>query len=250
MLNFQYMATIIHIETSTNICSVALSHEGLCLFSKEDRNGPNHARTLAPMVEEALGVADSRGLPPDAVAVSAGPGSYTGLRIGVSTAKGLCYGRNLKLIGVKTLELLCVPILLEEFESSRVQEFEDSDFLLCPMIDARRMEVYTALYDRALNPHSEVEAKIIDESSYQEVLAERPVLFFGNGAAKCKNVIKHKNAHFIEEIVPLARYMLPLADKAMMLGKTEDVAYFEPFYLKEFIAGTSTKINKVIENRE
>ena len=105
------MATIIHIETSTDICSVALSHDGLCLFSKEDRNGPNHARTLAPMVEEALGVADSRSLPPDAVAVSAGPGSYTGLRIGVSTAKGLCYGRNLKLIGVKTLELLCVPIL-------------------------------------------------------------------------------------------------------------------------------------------
>ena len=173
----------------------------------------------------------------------------------MSTAKGLCYGRNLKLIGVSTLELLCVPILLEEFESSkvpefqssRVPEFQSSDFLLCPMIDARRMEVYTALYDRALNPQSEVEAKIIDESSYQEVLAERPVLFFGNGAVKCKDVIKHKNAHFIDEIVPLARYMLPLADKAMMQGKTEDVAYFEPFYLKEFIAGTSTKINKVME---
>ena len=243
------MSTIIHIETSTDICSVALSHDGLCLFNKENREGPNHARTLAPMVEEALGVADSRGLPPDAVAVSAGPGSYTGLRIGVSTAKGLCYGRGLKLVGIKTLELLCVPVLLGDFNSQELEDFDDS-FLFCPMIDARRMEVYTALFDRALNQQSEVEAKIIDESSFQDVLAQRPMVFFGNGAAKCKDVIRHKNAHFIEGIVPLARYMLPLADKAVMQGKTEDVAYFEPFYLKEFIAGVSTKFNKVIENRE
>lgn len=242
------MATIIHIETSTDICSVALSHDGLCLFSKEDHNGPNHARALAPMVEEALSIADSHGLPPEAVAVSSGPGSYTGLRIGVSTAKGLCYGRNLKLLGIKTLELLCVPVLLGEYKVQGYEEFDDS-FLFCPMIDARRMEVYTALYDRALKVQSEVEAKIIDDSSYQEVLDEHPIVFFGNGAAKCKDIIKHKNAHFIEEIVPLARYMLPLADKAIMQGKTEDVAYFEPFYLKNFIAGTSTKINKVIENR-
>lgn len=243
------MPTIIHIETSTDICSVALSHDGLCIFNKENREGPNHARTLAPMVEEALDMADSRGLPPDAVAVSAGPGSYTGLRIGVSTAKGLCYGRNLKLVGVKTLELLCVPVLLGDYNIQDVEDFDDS-FLFCPMLDARRMEVYTALYDHALNRQCEVEAKVIDESSFQDVLSQRPVVFFGNGATKCKDVIRHKNAHFIEDIVPLARYMLPLADKAILQGKTEDIAYFEPFYLKEFIAGTSTKINKVIENRE
>ncbi len=243
------MPTIIHIETSTDICSVALSHDGLCIFNKENREGPNHARTLAPMVEEVLDMADSRGLPPDAVAVSAGPGSYTGLRIGVSTAKGLCYGRNLKLVGVKTLELLCVPVLLGDCKTQDVEDFDDN-FLFCPMLDARRMEVYTALYDRALNQQCEVEAKIIDESSFQDVLSQRPVVFFGNGATKCKDVIRHKNAHFIEDIVPLARYMLPLADKAIMQGRTEEVAYFEPFYLKEFIAGTSTKINKVIEKRE
>ena len=107
------MANIIHIDTSTDICSVALSQEGLCIFNREDHEGPNHARVLAPMVEEAIGLADSRGVKLDAISVSAGPGSYTGLRIGVSTAKGLCYGRNLNLIGVQTLELLCVPILLE-----------------------------------------------------------------------------------------------------------------------------------------
>ncbi len=229
------MANIIHIDTSTDICSVALSQEGLCIFNREDREGPNHARVLAPMVEEAIGLADSRGVKLDAVSVSAGPGSYTGLRIGVSTAKGLCYGRNLNLIGVQTLELLCVPILLEYEEIP-----EDS--LLCPMLDARRMEVYTALYDRALRPASEVAPVIVEGSSFRDVLEERPVVFFGNGAAKCKDIIKHDNAIFIDGIEPLAKNMLPLADKAIAQGKTEDVAYFEPFYLKDFIAGTSKKL--------
>ena len=229
------MANIIHIDTSTDICSVALSQEGLCIFNREDHEGPNHARVLAPMVEEAIGLADSRGVKLDAVSVSAGPGSYTGLRIGVSTAKGLCYGRNLNLIGVQTLELLCVPILLEYEEIP-----EDS--LLCPMLDARRMEVYTALYDRALRPASEVAPVIVEGSSFRDVLEERPVVFFGNGAAKCKDIIKHDNAIFIDGIEPLAKNMLPLADKAIAQGKTEDVAYFEPFYLKDFIAGTSKKL--------
>ena len=229
------MANIIHIDTSTDICSVALSQEGLCIFNREDHEGPNHARVLAPMVEEAIGLADSRGVKLDAVSVSAGPGSYTGLRIGVSTAKGLCYGRNLNLIGVQTLELLCVPILLEHEEIP-----EDS--LLCPMLDARRMEVYTALYDRTLRPASEVAPVIVEDSSFRDVLKERPVVFFGNGAAKCKDIIKHDNAIFIDGIEPLAKNMLPLADKAIAQGKTEDVAYFVPFYLKDFIAGTSKKL--------
>ncbi len=229
------MANILHIETSTDICSVALSQDGLCIFNRENHEGPNHARTLAPMVEEATGFADSRETKLDAVSVSSGPGSYTGLRIGVSTAKGLCYGRGLKLIGVQTLELLCVPILLEHEE---IRE----DSLLCPMLDARRMEVYTALYDRALRPVREVAPLIVDANSFKKELEERPVVFFGNGAAKCKDVISHRNAIFIDEIKPLAKYMLPLADKAMAQGKSEDVAYFEPFYLKDFIAGTSKKL--------
>ena len=229
------MANILHIETSTDICSVALSQDGLCIFNRENHEGPNHARTLAPMVEEATGIADSRKTKLDAVSVSSGPGSYTGLRIGVSTAKGLCYGRGLKLIGVQTLELLCVPILLEHEEI-----LEDS--LLCPMLDARRMEVYTALYDRALRPVREVAPLIVDANSFKKELEEHPVVFFGNGAAKCKDVISHRNAIFIDEIKPLAKYMLPLADKAMAQGKSEDVAYFEPFYLKDFIAGTSKKL--------
>lgn len=229
------MANILHIETSTDICSVALSQDGLCIFNRENHEGPNHARTLAPMVEEATGFADSRETKLDAVSVSSGPGSYTGLRIGVSTAKGLCYGRGLKLIGVQTLELLCVPILLEHEE---IRE----DSLLCPMLDARRMEVYTALYDRALRPVREVAPLIVDANSFKKELEEHPVVFFGNGAAKCKDVISHRNTIFIDEIKPLAKYMLPLADKAMAQGKNEDVAYFEPFYLKDFIAGTSKKL--------
>ena len=229
------MANILHIETSTDICSVALSQDGLCIFNRENHEGPNHARTLAPMVEEAPGFADSRETKLDAVSVSSGPGSYTGLRIGVSTAKGLCYGRGLKLIGVQTLELLCVPILLEH------EEIRENS-LLCPMLDARRMEVYTALYDRALRPVREVAPLIVDANSFKKELEEHPVVFFGNGAAKCKDVISHRNAIFIDEIKPLAKYMLPLADKAMAQGKSEDVAYFEPFYLKDFIAGTSKKL--------
>ena len=232
------MATIIHIETSTDICSVALSQDGLCTFHKENREGPSHARVLAPMVAEAVDMADSRGIALDAVAVSAGPGSYTGLRIGVSTAKGLCYGRNLKLIGLQTLEVLCVPVLLNE----KFETLLDGETLLCPMLDARRMEVYTALYDRALHPAQDISPLIVDEHTFCDVLEHRRVVFFGNGAAKCKTVITHPNATFIDDIEPLAVNMLPLADKAMMLGQTADVAYFEPFYLKEFMAGTAKKL--------
>ncbi|MEG1547057.1 MAG: tRNA (adenosine(37)-N6)-threonylcarbamoyltransferase complex dimerization subunit type 1 TsaB, partial [Bacteroides sp.] len=168
------------------------------------------------------------------VAVSCGPGSYTGLRIGVSMAKGVCYGRNLPLIGLPTLEVLSVPILLRH-------DLPD-DALLCPMIDARRMEVYAAVYDRALNPLRKVGADIVDEQSYLNFLDEHPVYFFGNGAEKCRESITHPNAHFITDIHPLAQMMFPLAEKAHANGKFEDVAYFEPFYLKEFIASIPKKL--------
>jgi tRNA threonylcarbamoyladenosine biosynthesis protein TsaB len=222
------MACILHIETSTDVCSVALSEDGAILFTKEDFDGPQHAVTLGVFVDEVLSMADSHAKPIDAVALSCGPGSYTGLRIGASMAKGICYGRNLPLIALPTLKVMSVPILL-------MDELPE-DALLCPMIDARRMEVYAAIYDRALNPVKEVSADIITADSYAEYLREHPVYFFGNGAAKCKEVITHQNARFIDDIQPLARWMFPLADRAFLDGTFQDVAYFEPFYLKEFVA--------------
>lgn len=229
------MSCILHIETSTTACSVALSEDSQVVFKKEELNGPSHAVLLGVFVDEALSFADSHAMPLDAVAVSCGPGSYTGLRIGVSMAKGVCYGRNLKLIGLPTLKVQCVPVLLYH------DELPD-DALLCPMIDARRMEVYAALYNRALKPVRDIAADIVDEHSYREFLDQQPVYFFGDGATKCKEKLTHPNAHFIDGIRPLASMMMPLAEKAIAEGKFEDVAYFEPFYLKEFVAGKPKKV--------
>ena len=223
------MSCILHIETSTSACSVAVSEDGQNVFTKEDLNGPSHAVLLGVFVDEALSFADSHAMPIDAVAVSCGPGSYTGLRIGVSMAKGVCYGRNIPLIGLPTLKVQCVPVLLYH------DELPD-DALLCPMIDARRMEVYAAIYDRALKPVRDIAADIVDENSYTEFLDQHPVYFFGDGAEKCKGKITHPNAHFIDDIRPLAKMMVPLAEKAVAEKDFKDVAYFEPFYLKEFVA--------------
>jgi tRNA threonylcarbamoyladenosine biosynthesis protein TsaB len=189
---------------------------------------------LGVFVDEALSFVDSRAMPLDAVAVSCGPGSYTGLRIGVSMAKGLCYGRDLPLIGLPTLEVLCVPVLLH-------QDLPE-DALLCPMIDARRMEVYAAVYDRALNAVRPTGADVVTAETYREYLDRAPVYFFGNGAAKCREVIDHPNARFIDDIRPLAKWMFPLAEKAKARGEFKDVAYFEPFYLKEFVATKSKNL--------
>ncbi|MDR0977226.1 MAG: tRNA (adenosine(37)-N6)-threonylcarbamoyltransferase complex dimerization subunit type 1 TsaB [Prevotellaceae bacterium] len=223
------MSHILSIETSTSACSVALSEEGQNVFTKEELQGPSHAARLGVFVDEALSFADSHAMPVDAVTVSCGPGSYTGLRIGVSMAKGVCYGRGIPLIGVPTLKVLAVPVLLYG------DELPD-DALLCPMIDARRMEVYAAVYDRALRTVRDTAADVVDEHSYEAYLNEHPVYFFGDGAAKCKEQIVHPNARFVDGIVPLAKMMLPLAEKALADEKFEDVAYFEPFYLKEFVA--------------
>ncbi len=224
------MACILHIETSTNVCSVAVSEDGQCIFEQQERGEHGAgAERLGTMVDEALSFTDNHAIPFDAVAVSCGPGSYTGLRIGVSMAKGISYGRDLKLIAVPTLELLCVPVLLRE-------TIQEENALLCPMLDARRMEVYAALYDRALKPVREVGADVVDSDTYRQWLDEHPVYFFGNGAMKCKEVIGHPNAHFIEGVEPLAKWMQPLAERRFMNGQFEDVAYFEPFYLKDFVA--------------
>ncbi|MDD7317758.1 MAG: tRNA (adenosine(37)-N6)-threonylcarbamoyltransferase complex dimerization subunit type 1 TsaB [Prevotella sp.] len=222
------MACILSIETSTDVCSVAMSENGQCIFKQEDYSGPNHAVSLGVYVDEALSFTDNHAIPLAAVAVSGGPGSYTGLRIGVSMAKGVCYGRNVPLISVPTLEVMCVPVLLEH-------EIED-DALLCPMIDARRMEVYSAIYDRALKEQRETRADVVDADTYREYLDRRPVYFFGNGAAKCMETINHPNAHLIEGIVPLAKNMFPIAERKWVEGEHEDVAYYVPFYLKDFVA--------------
>ena len=223
------MSCILHIETSTKVCSVAISEDGQTLFDKADFNGPSHAVSLGVFVEEALSFVDSHAIPLDAVAVSCGPGSYTGLRIGVSMAKGVCYGCDVKLIAIPTLQLQCVPVLLYH------DEIPDNA-LFCSMIDARRMEVYAAVYDRALNTVREIQADIVDENYLQEFLDKGPVYFFGDGAEKCKAKITHPNAFFVDGIAPIAKNMCPLAERAIARDEYADVAYFEPFYLKEFVA--------------
>jgi len=232
------MSCILHIDTSTDACSVAVSQDGANIYHEEELEGPQHAQVIGGMVDEAISFTDSHAIPFDAVAISAGPGSYTGLRIGASIAKGICYGRNLKLISIPTLELLCVPVLLGH------EELPDNA-LLCPMIDARRMEVYTALYTRALKPVVETEAKVIDADSFQEQIDKHPIYFFGNGSDKCRDIITHPNAHFVNGIKPLAKWMGPLAEKKHVRDEFEDVAYFEPFYLKEFIAKKSKDLLRV-----
>jgi universal bacterial protein yeaZ len=206
-----------------------VSNDGECIFNTEDHEGPNHAVKLGEFVDEALSFIDSHPIPLDAVAVSCGPGSYTGLRIGVSMAKGICYGRDAKLLAVPTLELLTVPVLLNE-------TVVEDDALLCPMLDARRMEVYAAIYTRGLKEVRPVSADIVESETYAEYLDKGPVYFFGNGAEKCIQTINHPNAHFIDGVNPLAKNMFPLSEKCMAQKEYQDVAYFVPFYLKDFVA--------------
>ena len=234
------MACILHIETSTNVCSVAVSEDSHVIFQQE-KHGEHAAGAehLGTMIDEALSFTDNHAIPFDAVSVSSGPGSYTGLRIGVSMAKGLCCGRDLKLIAVPTL--LCVPVLLRELIPTPTTQHPSptthhSEPLLCPMLDARRMEVYAALYDRSLKTVRAVGADVVTAETYKEYLDERPVYFFGPGAKKCMEVIQHPNAHYIDGIEPLAKWMQPLAERRFLQEQFEDVAYFVPFYLKDFVA--------------
>jgi len=217
---------ILHIETSTNVCSIALSEGGKCFFSKINTEGMNHAAMLSVFIAEAMDLLKTNSKSLDAVAVSSGPGSYTGLRIGVSTAKGLCYGLDIPLIDVSTLEVLAAPVI------ASVEDAENA--LFCPMIDARRMEVYAALYDSKGYISRKIAADIIDSDSYAEALENHVVYFFGNGADKCKATLTHPNARFLEDVVPLAENMIPIAELAFNEKKFVDVAYFVPFYLKEF----------------
>lgn len=230
------MSCILNIDTSTLVCSLALSADGEILFEKTSFDGPSHAALLGVFVEEALAVLKVKALTLDAVAVSSGPGSYTGLRIGVSVAKGICFGYGIPLIGIRTLDLLAATAIK--------QQPMTVGGLYCAMLDARRMEVYAAIYDGCLNTVRTTAADIVDADTYAAYLEKGTVCFFGNGAEKCREVITSPHAVFIDGIHPLAANMVALAEKAYAEGRFEDVAYFEPFYLKEFQATVAK--NKVL----
>ena len=224
------MARILLIETSTSVLSVALAQDGTVAHERVCTQPRMQASLTAPLVKE---VRDQAGLSVkdcDAVCVSSGPGSYTGLRVGVSTAKGLAFGAGIPLIAIGTLDILVAGALEESAPKGH----------LVPMIDARRMEVYTAVYSGEGQRLTEVESKIIGPESFADELAKGEVLFVGDGALKCKDVITHPNARF-QEAFPLARHMAKLAQKAFDEEKFENLAYFEPFYLKDFIATVSKK---------
>ena len=220
---------ILLIETATDSCSVALS-KGTEIIAEKYINQPKaHASTLAVYIDDILKENSLTIHDCAAVAVSKGPGSYTGLRVGVSCAKGLCYGAGKPLISVCTLATIAQLAIDEGMCSS------NEPYSIVPMIDARRMEVYTAMYDATtLDPTSEVIAKVIDEQSFAEELSEETIYFFGNGAEKCQSVITSPNAMFVPDIVPQAKYMGQLAEKAAALD-VKQMAYYEPFYLKEFV---------------
>lgn len=224
------MANILMIETSGKACSVALSRDFDIEFSRETFEGPNHASVLGKFVEETMEYARKNGLMPDAIAVSAGPGSYTGLRIGVSEAKGLAFGLQKPMIAIPTLKAMCCQVMF------RSDFMMDEGALYCPMIDARRMEVYCALYDQALGEVRPASAEVVDEQFLHDVLGQHVVYFFGDGADKCQSVLTHPNARFVKEIRILARDMMALSVQAFNRGQFVDTAYFTPFYLKEFQA--------------
>lgn len=226
------MAVILNIETSTDVCSVALTSEGQVLDHRENYEGQTHATLLSQYVKDMLDYARTRELKIDAIAVSIGPGSYTGLRIGLSEAKGLAFGLQVPLIGVNTLQLMTVSTMFNHFVD------EDSDKLLyVPMIDARRMEVYTAAYSTALEPVLVPQAMILDENSFSHLLEQNYLLIvMGNGSDKARQVLTRDGVRFIPGIKPVAVDMLALAEKAWREQQFLDVAYSTPLYLKEFQA--------------
>ncbi len=224
------MAVILNIDTTTAVCSAALTAEGMVLCHAEDFEGRNHAALLSGFIKRCLDFAAERELKLEAVAVSMGPGSYTGLRIGLSEAKGLAYALEVPLIGVRTLDLMATRVM---FSADDI----DPESILVPMIDARRMEVFTAAYDFGLNELMKPGPLILDENSYAGLIATgRPVLLFGDGSAKAAEVIKAPNVRIIPDITPLAVDMVALAERAYARREFIDLAYSTPLYLKEFQA--------------
>lgn len=236
------MTRILLIETSTSVLSVALAQDGTVVSERVCTEPRMQASLTAPLVKEVLDQAGLKARDCDAVCVSSGPGSYTGLRVGVSTAKGLAFGAGIPLLSVGTLDILVSGAsgVKQPGGVGSVEDKDDERQFIVPMIDARRMEVYTAVYSADGKRLTEVEAKIIGPDSFEGYLQKGKVLFLGDGALKCKEVIGHPNALF-REAFPLAKDMAKLAQKAFEEGKFENLAYFEPFYLKDFIATVSKK---------
>ncbi len=240
------MARILNIETSTEVCSVSISVDGKCCdlrvsgIGEAGQGKASHSKLLAGYVKDLLKTNSLLPQDLDAVAISCGPGSYTGLRIGVSTCKGICFGASLPLIAVDTLSIIANMAL----NKANIKP----DFYI-PMIDARRMEVYTEIFDEKLNACSTVEAKIIDKDSFSE-LPGKKIIFCGNGSDKCKDVLKSDNYTFLSDTYPSAEYMGTYSEKKFNEGRFEDLVYFEPLYLKEFITTTpKDKINYFLKNK-
>ena len=235
MHDFCAFMTIISIETSTSVCSAAVSVNGNTQLSRINREGANHAKMLPIYIKELLDEVAARGWHIDAVALSEGPGSYTGLRIGTSTAKGLCYGLNVPLIPIPTTEVLCANVK---------KNLSPFTFYLSPLIDARRMEVYTALYDADIHPLTPIQALVLNNK--ENLLTsdfQLSTLFFGDGAEKARPILESDTWHFVRDIVPDATYMGALAEQKYNEPTTrktaQELAYYEPFYLKDFIAAPS-----------
>ncbi len=223
------MATILQIETATPVCSVALSINGKTIALKEEAAQNIHAASLTLFIEKVMKSANLKFTDLDAVAVSKGPGSYTGLRIGVSTAKGLCFALDKPLIAINTLQMMANGYMLQN---------PNYEGLICTMIDARRMEVFTAIYNSNLQEVEATNAKIVSETSFNSMLEGNDITFIGDGAEKCKLVLNHQNAHFSSLNFNSATNMSALDLQAYNNQNFEDVAYFEPFYLKDFVFTT------------
>jgi len=237
------MSLILAIETATSVCSVALARDGNLLSIREVTTPNSHSSILTVLIEELFHEAGLRYANLDAIAVSMGPGSYTGLRIGVAAAKGLCYGLDKPLIAVPTLQSMAAGISGSSVKcqvssvkaNNSISKIEN---FLCPMIDARRMEVYCAVYDENLKEILSTDARIIDGNSFRELLANHILIFAGDGAAKCKPFLaQHPHARFMDDFHTSAQFMISLAEKRFQINQFENLAYFEPYYLKDFVAG-------------
>lgn len=222
------MTLVLCIETATPVCSVAIAENHQLVLVNETSSKNAHSEMLTVLIEEIMKDAGLKFSELDAVAVSKGPGSYTGLRIGVSVAKGLCYALDIPMLSVDTLQAMAFGMN---------ENYTGMPALFCPMIDARRMEVYCAIFDGENSQVRETKAEVIEKESFAKYLDHQQVVFFGDGADKCKNLITHTNAKFEDDFIPSAKYMVPLAWDKFQKQQYENVAYFEPFYLKDFIPG-------------
>ena len=227
------MADILLIESTAKVCSVGLGREGEIAALIEHEVENSHSTVLTSLIQEVCTQAETSVAEVDAIAVSAGPGSYTGLRIGVSTAKGLCYGLNKPLVAVDTLQAMA---------SAVAGETGNQEALYCPLLDARRMEVYTGIYDFAGRCELDPQALIIDNNPFMQFLEDREVYFFGSGADKCRELLDHKHSRFEIQARPSARHMAKLANNRFIINELEDVAYFEPRYIKAFYTPVKPKL--------